>query len=330
MKTIYSLLAVAFLSMFSIAQNTSNLIVFSEDGLKFYLILNGIRQNETPVTNVKVVDLNQPYYSAKIIFQDPKQPVLEKKYLQVTDADGNGALEVTYKIKKNNKMVNVLRFFSQVPITQAAPPSTEVPVVHFNTTPMPEISTTVVTQETTVTSGNVGNTNTNVSTGSNGANTNVSVNMGGLGINMNVNINDPTLNNSTSTSTSYTTTTTTTTTNSNLNTNTASTSSQNVSNTTSCDAANAMSSSSFSAAKQTITKQSFDDTRLTTVKQILKSNCLSSAQIKEIMLLFNFEANKLEVAKIAHPKCVDKNNYFLINDAFQFESSVEELNSSIK
>ena len=70
MKTIYSLLAVAFLSMFSIAQNTSNLIVFSEDGLKFYLILNGIRQNETPVTNVKVVDLNQPYYSAKINFHD--------------------------------------------------------------------------------------------------------------------------------------------------------------------------------------------------------------------------------------------------------------------
>jgi hypothetical protein len=328
MKSIYSLLAVAFLSISSIAQNTSNLIVFSEDGLKFYLILNGIRQNETPVINVKVVDLNQPYYSAKIIFEDPKQPVLEKKYLQVTDAEGQGALEVTYKIKKNNKMVNVLRFFSQVPITQAAPPSTEVPVVHFNTTPMPEISTTVVTQETTVTSGNIGNTNTNISTGSNGANTNVSVNMGGVGINMNVNINDPTLNNSTSTS--YTTTTTTTTTNSNLNTNTASNSTQNVSNANSCAAANAMSSSSFLAAKQTITKQSFEDTRLTTVKQILKSNCLSCAQIKEVMLLFSFEANRLEVAKIAHDRCVDKNNYFLLNDAFQFESSVEELNSSLK
>lgn len=328
MKTIYSLLAVAFLSISSIAQNTSNLIVFSEDGLKFYLILNGIRQNETPVTNVKVVDLNQPYYSAKIIFEDPKQPVLEKKYLQVTDAEGQGALEVTYKIKKNNKMVNVLRFFSQVPIAQAAPPSSEVPVVHFNTTPMPEISTTVVTQETTVTSGSVGNTN--IETGNNGANTNVSVNMGGLGINMNVNINDPTLNNSTSTSTSYTTTTTTTTTNSNLNTNTASTSAQNVSNTTSCDATNAMSSSSFSAAKQTITKQSFDDTKLSTAKQIIKTNCLSSQQIKEIMLLFSFEETRLTLAKMAHERCIDKNNYFMINDAFTFDSSVEELNNSIK
>jgi len=328
MKKIYLFLAFALLSAASFAQNTSNLIVFSEDGLKFYLILNGIRQNDVPVTNVKVVDLNQPYYSAKIIFEDTKQPVLEKKILQMTDAEGKGALEVTYKIKKNNKMVNVLRFFSQVPIAQSAPVSQDVQVYHYNVNPMPEISTTVVTQETTVTSGSVGGTNTNVSTGTNGTNTNVSVNMGGLGVNMNVNVNDPAYNSST-TSTSYTTTTTTTSSNSNVNNN--NTSVQNNSNTSaSCDASYAMSSSSFSSAKQTITKQSFEDTKLTTVKQILKSNCLSSAQIKEVMLLFNFEANRLDVAKMAHNRCVDKNNYFLLNDAFQFESSVEELNESIK
>ncbi len=325
MKKVYSFLALVLLSVVSLAQNSSNLVVFSEDGLKFYLILNGIRQNDVPVTNVKVVDLIQPYYSAKIIFEDPKQPVLEKKILQLTDAEGKGNLEITYKIKRNNKQVNVLRFFSQVPIAQAAPVSQDVAVYHYNVTPMPEISTTVVTQETTVTSGS----NMNTSAGTNGTSTNVNVNMGGMGVNMNVNINEPNVN-ATTTSTSYTTTTTTTTSNNNVN-NYTNTSVQNNSNTsTSCDASYAMSSYSFSSAKQTITKQSFEDTKLTTVKQILKSNCLSSAQIKEVMQLFNFEANRLEVAKIAHSRCVDKNNYFLLNDAFQFESSVEELNESIK
>lgn len=325
MKKVYSFLAFVLLSVVSLAQNSSNLVVFSEDGLKFYLILNGIRQNDVPVTNVKVVDLIQPYYSAKIIFEDPKQPVLEKKILQLTDAEGKGNLEVTYKIKRNNKQVNVLRFFSQVPIAQAAPVNQDIAVYHYNVTPMPEISTTVVTQETTVTSGS----NVNTSAGTNGTSTNVNVNMGGMGVNMNVNINEPNVN-ATTTSTSYTTTTTTTTSNNNVN-NYTNTSVQNNSNTsTSCDASYAMNSSSFSSAKQTITKQSFEDTKLTTVKQILKSNCLSSAQIKEVMLLFNFEANRLEVAKIAHNRCVDKNNYFLLNDAFQFESSVEELNESIK
>ncbi len=326
MKKVYALFAFIFLSIVSIAQNSSNLVVFSEDGLKFYLILNGIRQNDVPVTNVKVVDLIQPYYSAKIIFEDPKQPILEKKILQMTDADGKGNLEVTYKIKRNNKQVNVLRYFSAVPISQAIPETKDVVVYHYNVTPMPEISTTVVTQETTVTSGS----NINTSAGTNGTSTNVNVNMGGMGVNMNVNINDPTLN-STTTSTSYTTTTTTTTSNNNVNNYSTNSSVQNNSNSSSsCDAAYAMSNSSFSAAKQTITKQSFEDTKLTTVKQILKSNCLSSAQIKEVMLLFNFEANRLELAKIAHNRCVDKNNYFLLNDAFQFESSVEELNESIK
>ena len=44
-----------------IAQSTSNLVIFSEDGYKFFIILNGIRQNEVAQTNVKVMGLNQPY-----------------------------------------------------------------------------------------------------------------------------------------------------------------------------------------------------------------------------------------------------------------------------
>jgi hypothetical protein len=37
----------------------------------------------------------------------------------------------------------------------------------------------------------------------------------------------------------------------------------------------------------------------------------------------------LTFAKEAHEKCVDKNNYFKVNDAFSFSSSVEDLNKSI-
>ena len=97
-----------------------------------------------------------------------------------------------------------------------------------------------------------------------------------------------------------------------------------------CGGSMAMSATSFNVAKQTINKQSFDDTKLTTAKQILKTNCLSAAQIKEMMLLFSFEANRLELAKLGYNRCVDVNNYFLLNDAFSFDSSVEELNNSIK
>lgn len=316
MKTIYSLVALTLLTISSFGQNTSNLIVFSEDGYKFYLILNGIRQNDVAVTNVKVVDLNQPYYTAKVIFEDKSQATIDKKYLPVTDPETKSPTEVTYKIKKNNKGVNVMRFFSQVPINQAIPVSQEIPVYHYNVTPMPEISTTVVTQQTTVSSGNANSTN------------NVSVNAGGIGVN--VNINDPMYTETMSTTTtSYTTTTI----NSNNNVNTNyynnNTSVQN-NNGNYCNSSYAMSNASFEAAKKTISKQSFEDTKLSTTMQILKSNCLSSNQIKQLMLLFNFEASRLDVAKNAYARCIDKNNYFLLNDAFNFSSSTEELNNYIK
>jgi hypothetical protein len=48
------------------------------------------------------------------------------------------------------------------------------------------------------------------------------------------------------------------------------------------------------------------------------------------MKLFSFEATKLEFAKYAYNKVSDKENYYLVNDAFQFESSIEELNENIK
>lgn len=318
MKKIYTLLVLSILTIGSFAQNTSNLIVFSEDGLKFYLILNGIRQNDVAVTNVKVVDLNQPYYTAKIIFEDKTQPAIDKKYLAVTDPETKSPTEVTYKIKRNNKGINVMRFFSQVPVAQAVPVSQEVPVYHYNVTPMPEISTTIVTQETIVTTGN------------NSTNSNVSVNAGGVGVN--INISEPVYQETISTTTtSYTTTTTTNTGNNyNYSENNYNSSTQENNSMDYCGNNYAMNKTNFEAAKKTIINQSFEETKLSTAMQIIKNNCMSSDQIKQMMLLFNFEESRLNLAKNAYARCVDKNNYFLVNDAFNFSSSVEELNNHIK
>jgi hypothetical protein len=68
---------------------------------------------------------------------------------------------------------------------------------------------------------------------------------------------------------------------------------------------------------------------MTLAKQITGSNCLSAAQIKEIVTLFDFETDRVEYAAFAHARCNDPQNYFLINDAFKFESSIDELNSKI-
>ena len=48
------------------------------------------------------------------------------------------------------------------------------------------------------------------------------------------------------------------------------------------------------------------------------------------MQLFNFESSRLEFAKFAYPYTFDQGNYYKLNDAFQFESSIDELNEFVK
>lgn len=87
--------------------------------------------------------------------------------------------------------------------------------------------------------------------------------------------------------------------------------------------------SAFEAAKTTIMKASFDDTKLSIAKQIASANCLTAAQIRDIMKLFSFESTRLDFAKFAYRYCYDKGNYFMVNDAFSFSSSIDELNQFI-
>ena len=92
----------------------------------------------------------------------------------------------------------------------------------------------------------------------------------------------------------------------------------------------AMSSSDFTMAKETLRKEWFENTRLSTAKQIIDRNYLTSQQAKELALMFTFENNKLEIAKYAYSRTVDKENYFIVNDAFSFNNSKEALNKHIR
>ena len=91
----------------------------------------------------------------------------------------------------------------------------------------------------------------------------------------------------------------------------------------------AMADGDFISLKASIKSKSFEDSKLTMAKQALKNNCMNTNQIKDLMQTFRFESTKLDFAKSAYTKCSDKNNYYLINDVFTFESSIDELNDFI-
>jgi hypothetical protein len=91
-----------------------------------------------------------------------------------------------------------------------------------------------------------------------------------------------------------------------------------------------MDAASFVKAKQTIESKGFDDTKLSTAKQVVKANCLTTDQIIEVMTTFGFEESRLDFAKYAYDFCFDQNNYYNVSQGFTFDSSTEELNEYIE
>lgn len=86
----------------------------------------------------------------------------------------------------------------------------------------------------------------------------------------------------------------------------------------------------YDDACQIISNESFDSSKLSLAKQVVSTNPMTASQILGICKLFSFESNKLEFAKFAYGFCVDPNKYFLLNDAFNYESSKRELNEFIR
>ena len=88
---------------------------------------------------------------------------------------------------------------------------------------------------------------------------------------------------------------------------------------------NVMNTREFETMKDQLRKEWFENNRLTSAKFIIERNNFTSVQVKELMLLFTFENNRLEIAKAAYRKAIDKNNYYIVNDALTFSSSKDDL-----
>lgn len=90
-----------------------------------------------------------------------------------------------------------------------------------------------------------------------------------------------------------------------------------------------MNNNRFNQLKNSISNIAFDSSRLKVAKQAVSSNILTSNQVYELCKLLTFESSKLELAKYAYSTVYDKENYYIVNNAFDFSSSIDELNSYI-
>ncbi|MEA3495507.1 MAG: DUF4476 domain-containing protein [Bacteroidota bacterium] len=293
-------------------QIKSNLVFFTEQGERFHLILNGINQNQNPETNVKITDLISPSYKVKVIFENTNLGEIDKNKIF------NQGTETTFVIKKNRKGEYVIRWMNEVPIAQAPAIIEGQSVIIYNTQPQPQPTTTIVTNSQTTT------VNQGVNMNPSGASMNVNFNNSQSGANINMNINAGG-NNTTTSSTTITKT--------EIYQNPQMQQTQTTyvlpgyNGPVGCPYP--MSSQDFTQVKYSISSKDFEDSKLRIAKQVIMSNCLLSSQVKEIMLLFDFEDTRLKLAKFAYGYTYDIGNYYLLNDAFDFESTIEELNDYI-
>ncbi len=85
----------------------------------------------------------------------------------------------------------------------------------------------------------------------------------------------------------------------------------------------------FDALKNSIRSKPFDSDKLLVAEQASASNRLTAQQVSELVQLMDFESSKLALAKSAYGNTVDKNNYYMVSNAFTFSSSITELSNYI-
>jgi hypothetical protein len=330
-KSIFLMLSFFLGIMYSFSQS-STVSIFNQDGVKFWVIVDGEKQNVEPQTKVVIGNLTAQNYKFKILFQDSQIPPIEKNIF-TKDVD-NKFHNSTYIVRKDNKGNYVAKLNSdEIVTTNIVSDNSNVSYNDNLPHQVPDQNTQVYNQTTTTTTTTVGDPQ-NIQLG-----VGINVNETPNGVNMNMNVGGTGINTSGTVTSSYTTTTTTTTSSSNINQEPPADIHHEhnqpphhyvmsgYSGPTGCPMP--ISNENFIAVKNSISSKSFEDSKLTIAKQVISNNCLICSQVKEIMLLFSFEATRLELAKFAYKHTFDIGNYYQLNDAFTFETSIEELNQYI-
>lgn len=85
----------------------------------------------------------------------------------------------------------------------------------------------------------------------------------------------------------------------------------------------------FSVLMSNLRREMFEDRRLNAAINVMQSSWFSTAQLRQMLRLFNMENRRLELAKIAYAKTVDQQNFNNLYDLFN-ESNRRDLDESCR
>jgi hypothetical protein len=92
----------------------------------------------------------------------------------------------------------------------------------------------------------------------------------------------------------------------------------------------AMSDNDFALLYQRVKGQWTSGQKLSAAKDAVPYQYFSTQQVRQLVQLFTFDSEKLELAKLAYGRTVDTRNYYLVKDLFQFQATKDELEEYIR
>lgn len=261
------------------------------------MFLNGVRQNNTPVTHILVKNMEPETYSLRIEFEDKAIPAIEKSVPVEMPGTRNPA-DVVYQLKQKKGEAR-LHMQSCEPAGQSAAVPGQVVVIDYvgpgrrAPTPAPAPNTA---------GRNEGNGNINIDVNAPAMNMTAPVQDGAVGITPIPNPTTPPTQNT-------------------------ETNEHQAPAPAACPYP--MDMSSFKNAKQAIRSSTFEDTKLAAAKDILATNCLTTDQVVQICQLFGFEEARLDYAKAAYGRTTDPSNYNKVSNILNFNASKTDLSNYI-
>lgn len=308
------------------SQCYSQLTIFHQDGEKFWVIIDGVKQNTTPQYTIFLDSLKGYFVKVKIIFDNEKIKDINKT---ISLKDENGKCVHSKYVIKKVKNEYVMRLYSYEPIIIESKNNELVndtqlnyqqPQQQLNVEQPQQVQQNLQLQQPT---------NQNQQQGGIGATIIDPVTGQPISVNVSFNVPATDLQNINQTQQEFSQTQVQKPIQPQLQNIEKQPQIQQQPQQISPAYYQPMSIEDFASAKASISSKSFEDSKLTLAKQIAASNHLTSKQVKEIMQLFSFEDSKLDFAKYAYKYVYDPNNYYIVNDAFTFSSSIDELNEFI-
>lgn len=125
------ILLTALLQTATAQVSRGHLTIISEDNTPFYLFINDIQYNQRPALAVRVENLMSPTVRCRIVYQQPRMPIVEDPYLNIADMEGY-MQDITYTVSSSRRGNRAFMVYHVIPMEPIQISSRDIQVYNLN------------------------------------------------------------------------------------------------------------------------------------------------------------------------------------------------------